>query len=175
MNNPDDNRNNLPPPVNVIIALIVITIIVVPSIIVAQWWLYYSSTVLLWDVTQTAVVSYSGLAVIMAIFIVFAVRRLSQSTKQEDIQRISGLIIEWTAWVIVLIAFSFSESKNVLHVSKHVYFPLAIIGMALLGYSNFRRFKRTSDKTSLIAVFVIGLAVATEVFRYLNGLERLTF
>lgn len=176
MNNPEEpNRNNLPPPVNVIITLIVITIIVFPTVILAQWWLYYSSTVLLWDVAQTAMVSYSGLAVILAIFIVIAMRKLSQSTKPEDIQRISGLVTEWTGWVILLIGFSFSESQSMLHVSRHVYFPLAIVGLTLLGISNFRRYQRNSDKTSLISVLVVALCIATECFRYLSGLDKLTF
>ena len=95
MNNPEEpSRNNLPPPVNVIITLIVLTIIIFPTVILAQWWLYYSSTVLLWDMAQTAMVSYAGLAVILAIFIVLAMKKLSQSTKPEDIQRISSLVTE---------------------------------------------------------------------------------
>lgn len=176
MNNPEDpNRNNLPPPVSVIITLIVLTIIIFPTVILAQWWLYYSSTVLLWDMAQTAMVSYSGLAVILAIFIVIAMRKLSQTTKPEDIQRISSLVTEWTGWVILLIGFSFSESQSMLHVSRHIYFPLAIVGMLLLGISNFRRYKRSSDKTSLISVFVVALCLATECFRYASGLDKLTF
>ncbi|CAN5539583.1 hypothetical protein BH11CYA1_BH11CYA1_14950 [soil metagenome] len=175
MNNSDDNRNNLPPPVTVIITLIVLTVIIVPTVILAQWWLYYSSSVLLWDINQTAVVSYSGMSVFMAILIVFGMRKLSQSTKPEDIERITSLVTEWIGWAMVLLAFSFSESQSVLHVSKHFYFPLAILGLALLGYSNGRRFKSKGDKTSLVAVFVVAMALAAEAFRYLSGLERLTF
>jgi hypothetical protein len=176
MNNSEEpNRNNLPPPVTVIVTLIVITIIVFPTVILAQWWLYYSSTVLLWDAAQTAMISYSGLAVILAFFIVLAMRRLSQSTKPEDIQRISELVTEWTGWVILLLAFSFSESQSILHVSRHLYFPLAVVGLLLLGVSNFRRYKKGNDKSSLISVVVVIICLATECFRYFSGLERLTF
>jgi hypothetical protein len=120
-------------------------------------------------------ISYSGLAVILAFFIVLAMRRLSQSTKPEDIQRISELVTEWTGWVILLLAFSFSESQSILHVSRHLYFPLAVVGLLLLGVSNFRRYKKGNDKSSLISVVVVIICLATECFRYFSGLERLTF
>jgi Na+/H+ antiporter NhaA len=125
MNNSEEpNRNNLPPPVTVIVTLIVITIIVFPTVILAQWWLYYSSTVLLWDAAQTAMISYSGLAVILAFFIVLAMRRLSQSTKPEDIQRISGLVTEWTGWVILLLSCSPSLNHRAYCMSQGIFiFP----------------------------------------------------
>ena len=173
MSNPD-NPNKLPPQVAVIITLIVLTIIIFPTVILAQWWLYYSSTVLLWDNAQTAVISYAGMALFMAILIVVAMQRLSKSTKKEDIEKFSGLVIEWTGWALVLLSFSFSESQSVLHVSKHIYFPLAIFGLALLGYNNGRRYKSTGDKMSLIAIFVVAMALGVELFRYITGLPRLS-
>lgn len=175
MSEDQEPPTSLPPAMKVIITLIVLTVIIVPTLILAQWWLYYSSTVLLWDFQQTAVVTYAGLAVIIAGMIVMAMLRLNKSADPTRSRKLMALITDWTGWVVLLVAFSFSESKDILHVSRHVYFPMALLGMLILGATHVWRYKMSQDKTSVIAALVVAVCFLATGYRYLSGLEKLTF
>lgn len=175
MSDEQEPEPNLPPALKVIVTLIALVIVIAPTVIFAQWWLQYSSTVLLWDFQQTAVVTYAGLAVVIAIMIVIAMRRLSQSADPVRSQKLTALIADWTGWVVLLIAFSFSESKDVMHVSRHVYFPMALLGMLILGATHIWRYRISHDKTSIVAALVVAICLVTTGIRYAGGLDKLTF
>ncbi len=166
--------NNLPPPLRTIITLIVITIIVAPTLMLVQWWLYYSESVLLWDTAQTMVVSYAGLALAICVLIVISMRKLSRTTDSGESEKIIASVSDWTGWVFLLIAFSFSESTQTLHISKHIYFPLALFGLGILGGTYGWKYKKQRDKTNLISGIIVLICVVAIVMRYLNGVEKLT-
>ncbi len=166
--------NNLPPPLKIIVTLIVITIIVAPTLMFAQWWLYYSQSVLLWDLAQTMVVTYAGLALAIAVMIVFAMRKLNKTTDNAQSEKIISQVADWTGWVFLLIAFSFSESIQTLHISKHIYFPLALFGLGILGCTYGWKYKKQRDKTHLVSAIVVLICVVAIAMRYLQGVEKLT-
>jgi len=136
--------------------------------------MYYSEHVLLWDAAQTAVVSYSGLALVIAVMIVFSMRKLSQTSDSVESKKIMTRVCDWTGWVFLLIAFSFSESTDTLHISRHLYFPLAIFGLAILGGTYGLKYKTDRDKTSLVSAMVVLVCVVALAIRYAQGVLKLT-